>query len=78
VVTSALGALPETTAGLARLIPPAEDRRAYLTRFVAETVDALQALDGQEAALRRQVAHVVRESTWDSWADRWATCLASL
>ncbi len=72
VVCTALGALPETTAGFARLLPPPEDRAAYRERFTAEAVAVLKGLAGQEEALRRQVTHILRESTWAGWADRWA------
>ena len=77
VVTSALGALPETTAGYARLVAPGADRGAYLERFVAETLAVLKSLAQQEDSLRRQVMHVVGESTWDRWAERWAAWLAN-
>ena len=70
VVSTAQGALPETTAGFARLLPPG-DRTAYLERFTSETVDVLNGLAGQEENLRRQMTHVVRESTWAGWAERW-------
>jgi glycosyltransferase involved in cell wall biosynthesis len=77
VVSSARGALPETTAGFARLVAPAAERSTYLDGFVAETVAVLKSLAEQKDRLRRQVTHVVGESTWDRWADRWAAYLLS-
>ena len=74
VVSTALGALPETTAGFARLLPPA-DRAAYLERFTSETADVLNSLVGQEEGLRRQVTAILRESTWARLADRWVESL---
>jgi tetratricopeptide (TPR) repeat protein len=83
VVTSALGALPETAAGFARLVPCEEDRAAYLERFVAETVAALEQVTAPEAAalegsLRRQVDHVNAESAWPILAGRWTEWLNRL
>jgi glycosyltransferase involved in cell wall biosynthesis len=79
VVTSELGALPETTAGFARLVPAAGSRELYLDRFVAEVAQAL-AEDGDEAEdrLLRQVAHVHHEHTWPALAAGWAECLTRL
>ncbi len=76
VVTSALGALPETAAGFARLVPWGEDRAAYVDRFVTETVAALEkaaAPDGAawEGQLRRQVSHVNAASAWPVLAGQW-------
>jgi glycosyltransferase involved in cell wall biosynthesis len=75
VVTSALGALPETAAGLARLVPLEGGRTAYLDRFVEETVAAVNSLGAREDDLQRQVAQVLRESNWDTLAARWVEWL---
>ncbi len=80
VVTSALGALPETAAGFARLVPLGDDRAAYRDRFVTETVAALEQVAAPDAAapehqLRRQVDHVNAESTWPILAGQWAEWL---
>jgi tetratricopeptide (TPR) repeat protein/glycosyltransferase involved in cell wall biosynthesis len=45
VVSSAWGALPETGAGFARLVPVEGGRAAYLDRFVAEVLAALNTRD---------------------------------
>jgi glycosyltransferase involved in cell wall biosynthesis len=72
VVTSARGALPETTAGFARLVPVDGERDAYLDRFVEEAVQALTATGPDaEGHLRRQVAHVHQQHTWSGLADEW-------
>jgi glycosyltransferase involved in cell wall biosynthesis len=80
VVTSDLAALPETTAGFARLIPINGDREAYLRGFVAEVVQVLQQLgsaDGREVEkqLRRQVDHVIGNCTWSGLARQWGEWL---
>jgi glycosyltransferase involved in cell wall biosynthesis len=80
VVTSRRAALPETAAGFARLVPPEDDRPAYVEQFVAETVQALHDLDGPDAEaveekLRRQVAYVHQEHTWEGLAGQWVAWL---
>jgi glycosyltransferase involved in cell wall biosynthesis len=83
VVTSERGALPETSAGFARLISVEGDREGYVERFVAETVRALARLAGPDTAeveeqLRRQVAHVNERHTWSTLAQEWAAWLSRL
>jgi tetratricopeptide (TPR) repeat protein len=83
VVTSARGALPETSAGFARLVPIDGGRDEYLERFVAETVQALTQLTGPDSArvkedLRNQVAHVHRQHTWPTLAAQWVDWLSRL
>ena len=80
VVTSALGALPETASGFGRLVPWGEDRAAYMDRFVAETVAALESYtagDGAdlESDLRRQVDQVTATAAWPVVAGRWSAWL---
>src|SRR5439155_14384658 len=63
VVSSDLGALPETTAGFGRLISGIEDRQAYLNRFVEAVIDALRQWTAADTAdlenrLRCQVKHI--------------------
>jgi hypothetical protein len=74
VVTSARGALLETSAGFARLVPSEGDRDTYRDRFVAEVVQAVteRAAPKQAALgdrLRRQVAHEQQHHTWAGLAD---------
>jgi tetratricopeptide (TPR) repeat protein len=83
VVTSHRAALPETTAGFARLIPAGGSREAYLDRFVTETVQVLQRLDSPETAaaethLRRQVDHVLQTGTWTVVAGHWEQWLSQV
>jgi glycosyltransferase involved in cell wall biosynthesis len=70
IVSSALGALPETTAGFARLVSLKGGKAAYLERFVEATVAALtewaEADAGVESQRRRQVAHVHEHHTWST------------
>ncbi len=83
VVTSDLGALPETTAGFARLIPiVGRSREAYQRQFIDETVTALlecaNPSAASESSLRRQVATMNAEHTWEVRARQWVEWLASL
>lgn len=83
IVTSNLGALPETTAGFARLISVEGDWEAYKERFVGETVGALRECispdtTAAETHLRRQVSHVNRSYTWSVRAQEWVDWLSSI
>src|SRR5262249_44999537 len=76
VGTSKRAVLPETTAGFARLVPPDDDRPAYVDQFVAEVVQALTDLAGPdtravEEKLRRQLEHVRQNHTWPVLAGQW-------
>jgi len=78
IITTDLAALPETTAGFARLIP-AGGHEAYLRQFADQIVEVLsEAAAGPgeaEAFLRRQVDHVNRECNWDLRARQWVQWL---
>jgi tetratricopeptide (TPR) repeat protein len=83
IVTSNLGALPETTAGFARLISIEGDWEVYKDRFVEETVQVLTkciATDttDSETHLRRQVEYVNSSYTWSVRAEQWVQWLSSL
>lgn len=82
VVTSDLGALPETTAGFARLIPVAQSGQAYLTQFVQQVVQVLDECRERgnecEQFLRRQLTHVNSDATWEVRAGQWVQWLQSL
>ena len=82
VVSSALGALPETTAGFGRLMPVPPDPAEHAVRF-AETARTalLQWRDDRAAAghrLREQVDHVTAEMTWARRAGDWLAWLSDL
>lgn len=83
VVTSNLAALPETTAGFARLIPIEGGWEAYKNRFIEETVQVLRectAADNTNAEthLRRQVNYVNSEYIWSVRARNWVEWLSSI
>jgi glycosyltransferase involved in cell wall biosynthesis len=77
VVTSELGALPETTAGYARLVPIVGRKSEYAADFLEAVVATLQeSLAGSdEALLRAQVDYVNRSCTWDIRAREWVRWL---
>ncbi len=82
VVTSDLGALSETTAGFARLIPLGNDRMEYRRQFVAAVVAALH--EGSSAPeqtgrlLARQNAFIREQCTWPTRAAQWSAWLQEL
>jgi glycosyltransferase involved in cell wall biosynthesis len=79
VVTTAHGALPETTAGFARLIPLRPTLQEYLRDFIAQTIEALHEQsthpEATESLLRRQVDFITDTATWDRRATEWTTRL---
>lgn len=77
VVSSALGALPETTAGYARLVPIIGRKDTYAQAFIDATVGALDdAASARDAAtLAAQVAHVNHACTWQVRAQAWIAWL---
>jgi glycosyltransferase involved in cell wall biosynthesis len=82
VVTSELGALPETAAGHATLLPVGKDWQDYGQRFVHETVKVLDqyqtAPDIVESRLRRQVDVINATCTWRHRALQWEYWLKTL
>jgi glycosyltransferase involved in cell wall biosynthesis len=82
IVTTALGALPETTAGFARLIPFGSNGSCDMPRFVSETVAALREMQSGdpavEASLRQQVEHIRENATWAVRAGLWVDWLGDL
>lgn len=74
VVTSDLGALPDTSAGFARLLSWDEGREAYRAAFEQAVIEALGALSdpATEGRLRRQVDTVNRQARWEARAADWA------
>ncbi|WP_146205995.1 tetratricopeptide repeat protein, partial [Azospirillum sp. TSH58] len=82
VVSSALGALPETTAGFARLIPVPEDPAEHAVRFADAARTALLAWRDDRPAtgrrLREQVDHVTAAMGWAGRAGDWLAWLGEL
>jgi glycosyltransferase involved in cell wall biosynthesis len=82
ILTSALGALGETTAGFARLLPVGDDWLGYSERFVDQAVEALEQFEEQPQLvnehLRRQVAYCNAEFTWAKRADEWEAWLTAI
>jgi glycosyltransferase involved in cell wall biosynthesis len=82
VVTSRLGALPETTAGFAELVDVGTDWEDYVGRFAETVVREHQRMQErpEEAGtqLRRQVDFINECSTWGRHAMEWETWLRQL
>ncbi|MBD2125285.1 glycosyltransferase family 4 protein [Microcoleus sp. ZQ-A2] len=83
IVTSDLGALPETTAGFARLIPLEDDWEFYKDCFVEETVQLLRQCTATdttdiETHLRQQVEYVNCEYSWFVRAQQWVQWLSNI
>ncbi|MGF1623249.1 MAG: glycosyltransferase [Alphaproteobacteria bacterium] len=82
VVTTRRGALPETTAGYARLVEPDADLRVLSARFAAAVTEELRRrrADPQAYAdeIDSQVDHVNRTMTWANRAADWTRWLATL
>ena len=82
IVTSDLGALPETTAGFGHLLPVGDSWLTYSDRFIEETVRLLESLQKQpaqfEAGLSEQVAFVNAEYDWPRRAAEWEAWFAAM
>ena len=82
IVTTALGALPETTAGFARLVPFGSNGSLDLPRFVSETVAALREVQSGdpavESSLRQQVEHIRENASWAVRAGLWMDWLGEV
>jgi glycosyltransferase involved in cell wall biosynthesis len=81
VITSHLGALPETTAGFGELLPLDGGIGPYVERFQGATIAYLEKyLDATAAEvedrLREQVDFVNAHYTWTRRAEEWETLLA--
>jgi glycosyltransferase involved in cell wall biosynthesis len=82
VVTSDLGALPETGAGFIDLTPPLADPHAHAEGFADHVIQLLAARQadpaGTEARLQAQVAYAVAENSWARRAEQWSAWLTGL
>ncbi len=84
LITSALGALPETTAGFAELIPFPQETAAYVSAYRQALVQALERWrqpdqwPALEEHLRSQVNYIERHYTWARRAQEWEQFLNCL
>ncbi|MDR3517551.1 MAG: glycosyltransferase family 4 protein [Azospirillaceae bacterium] len=85
VVTSAFGALPETTAGFAVLVPPCADRADHQAAFTQATIRALRRLTPgsvSRSAVLAQLEHEARLTCevfdWETRAREWQDMLTDL
>jgi glycosyltransferase involved in cell wall biosynthesis len=84
VVTSDQGAMAETTAGFARLIPIRDSADAdYRRDFLAAVIQFLEQFTGPDTAefeslLQRQVRYVNESCTWPVRAKQWVHWLAGI
>jgi glycosyltransferase involved in cell wall biosynthesis len=83
IVTSHLGALPDTSAGFARLIPMEGYWENYQENFLKETVEVLRQYQGEkrdnlENHLREQVDFVNKNYTWYNRTQEWLECLTEM
>ena len=82
VVTSFLGALPETGAGFIDLMPPLADPDDHAEAFAAHVIQLLADRQadpaGTEARLQAQVAYAVAENNWARRAEQWSAFLSML
>lgn len=80
VVTSRLGALPETCQGFARLVAPSSDGEGYLRGFTEATQAALAECltPGASQRLTEQVATIQATCNWLARGVEWSDWLQSL
>lgn len=82
VITTDLGALPETTGGFGFLIPPITDRVAHAAIFAQRCVQLIQQAEADPQAFAdhraRQMAHARTNLVWSRRAQEWSETLAQL
>jgi glycosyltransferase involved in cell wall biosynthesis len=76
IITSDLGALPETTAGFATLVPFNQDLEVYQQNFVTATIDHINYLqlantNDIEKKLNKQIAYCQQNYLWKERAQEW-------
>lgn len=76
IITSDLGALPETTAGFATLVPFNQDLEIYQQNFVTATIDYINYLQSAntndiEEKLNKQVTYCQQHYLWKERAQEW-------
>jgi glycosyltransferase involved in cell wall biosynthesis len=77
VITSNLGALPETTEGWARMYPFLMDKTLHAQRFASILAEELQSLSSGEleSHLQKQVQIYRPKWSWDTRIEQWRTYL---
>lgn len=77
VITSNLGALPETTEGWARMYPFLMDKSLHAQRFVSILDEEIQAISNGELVrhLQKQVETYRLKWSWDTRIEQWKTYL---
>jgi glycosyltransferase involved in cell wall biosynthesis len=82
VCTTRLGALPETTAGFARMVEPSHDRTKLAPAFAAATIAALSECRERPETVRaqreRQIAYVRENYAWPKRAQEWEAWLSEI
>ena len=80
IVSTDLGALPETTAGFARLIPFTGDWEVYKEQFAQAVIELLQkaSASNPEPLLRDMVDFADRHYTWPGRAREWIEWLEGM
>jgi glycosyltransferase involved in cell wall biosynthesis len=83
VVTTQLGALPETAAGFAGLISTAQSEQSYVEQFADRAIAVLSELmapasEAASAYLRSQVDHIRTTCTWKLRSTQWTSWFESL
>lgn len=83
VVSTALGALPQTTLGLATLIPASKDSAVLRKAFEDAVIARLRLRESLsapelEAQLQTQVQHILQRMDWETQARAWISWLERL
>jgi len=82
VLTTSLGALPETTGGFARMVEPHADRARLAKDFGRMAIDALtqsrRAPDTATVRRQEQIAFVRQNYTWPRRATEWVAWLSGI
>lgn len=82
ILTTRLGALPETTAGFAHMVEATEDATRRAKDFADMVIAALNAIridpDAAAALRDQQIAYARREYAWPTRAEQWQAWLAGI
>lgn len=73
-----LGALAETSQGLAELVPPSGDGAAYAHRFAERVIPFLEEAPALAPRLERQRRLLLADATWEARAETWSRWIETL